>query len=417
MTLLQKIVGLVLLLVMSLLLMADTLITSSIIPQLQAEFAVSKIMIGVMGSAFVLVGAVVGLYSGYLTDRYNRKYLMVGAVILGELPCIATGIHVLTPNFATLLFWRLLTGFGIGAVYPITMSLLSDFFPPQHRAKANALAELSWIFGTLLGPILGGLAIETDYGWRLAFLMAGVPNVILALIFLLGFREPLREGSLEGDVETRASGETYRAGVEAVLSKRSNLFLFLQSIPGSIPWGLLPFWLITYFVTERSLTQAQATGIWESFSIVALVGILSWSVLGDILHRRYQRGALYTVCVASFTGIVSFGVLINLNLGFSLLIVLIPLTALGIGAPATNVRSWLMNSNDPERRGSVFALFFLSDSVGKGLGPAIGGMIAALLGSLHMAVNAAVGIWLLHVLLMALGARYYQPLQTVREAA
>ena len=407
---LGKISGLALLLVMILFLTADTLIIASIVPQLRAEFGVSDTMIGFLGSAFVLTGAVVGLYAGFMADRLSRKWLMVAAVGVGVALGIACGIYALTQHFYALLGLRILAGIGIGATYPITMSLLSDYFPPQHRAKANALAEITWLIGTLLGPVMGSFAVTTDYGWRLAFLIAALPNVVLLALFILLYREPPRDGSMVED-ETAATTGDYRAGFRAIFQSKSNLFFFLQGIPGSLPWGLLPFWLISYFVTDRGFAQAEATAIWEGFAIVSLVGVLAWAGLGDAIHKANPKRAVYAVCAAAFTGIASFLILFHMNLPYHLAVVLIPLTALGIAAPSTNLRSWLMNSNPAGRRGAVFAVFFLSDSVGKASGPFIGGVLASSLGSMHMAINVAVGFWFLHVALMTLGARHYKPME------
>ena len=103
-----------LLFVMSMLLFADQMIMSAILPELSREYGASETTLGLIGSAFTLVGAFVSIVFGYLTDKVSRKALLVFVVLLGEVPCIMTGIPFFTGSIESLTVLRILTGLGLG---------------------------------------------------------------------------------------------------------------------------------------------------------------------------------------------------------------------------------------------------------------------------------------------------------------
>lgn len=389
---------------MSFFLMADMYITPAIIPELSKEYGVSSDMIGWAGTAFMLLGAIMGLLFGYLNDRVSRKKLLIIAVAVGEVPCLLTGIAGITYNFEMFVLMRTLTGFGIGGIYPITFSLLSDYVSDKNRGKASAVVDIAWGLGIMSGPLLASYALTTDYGWRLAFIIAAVPSFPLIIIYWFSASEPTRGQSEQGQAEHSQSIAQEQGlsliGFKGILSNKTNVFLFLQGIPGSIPWGLLPFWIITFFREERNFSAQDATMIWEVFGIATVVGGLMWAMLGDYL---FQRRAKYVAILCS--SMILLGMLpeyLLLNITFEQQWNYWALAIMGglfISVASSNTRALLMNVNSPNQRGRVFSFYNFFDSIGKGLGPAIGGLILASTSDYQLMVNIAVSFWILCALL------------------
>lgn len=386
---------------MSFFLMADMYITPAIIPELSQEYGVSSDAIGWAGTAFMLLGAVMGLLFGYLNDRFSRKKLLLIAVAVGEVPCLLTGLAGVTYNFEMFVLMRTLTGFGIGGIYPITFSLLSDYVSDKNRGKASAMVDIAWGLGIMSGPLLASYALTTDYGWRLAFILAALPSFPLMLIYWFSATEPKR-GQSERHLDTITSDRVSLAGFKQIFSNKTNVFIFLQGIPGSIPWGLLPFWIITFFRQERDFSAQDATMIWEVFGIATVIGGLMWASLGDYL---FQRRAKYVAILCSsmiFIGMIPEYLLLNIEFSqqwnyWALAI----MGGLFISVASSNTRALLMNVNAPHQRGRVFSYYNFFDSIGKGLGPAIGGIILASTSDYQLMVNIAVSFWLLCALLYA----------------
>ena len=89
--------------------------------------------------AFWIIGGSVSLFIGYFTDIVSRKKLLIVSMLFGEIPCFLTGFVETYQQF----FWlRALTGIGIGAIIPITYSLLADYFPSNMRSAATGYLGL-----------------------------------------------------------------------------------------------------------------------------------------------------------------------------------------------------------------------------------------------------------------------------------
>jgi MFS family permease len=395
-------ISLALMILLSFFLMADMFITPAIVLELAQEYDVATGTVGIAGSAFMLLGSVMGLYFGYANDRFSRKRLLIFTVLLGETACLLTGVAALTNDFTSFVLMRLLTGIGVGGIYPITFSLLSDYVSEKHRAKACAGVDIAWGLGMLSGPLLAGIALQTDYGWRLAYILAAVPSFPLLVLYALIAREPERGASEAGHQQGVDQAAFGLSDLKLVFSNRTNILLFLQGIPGSVPWGVLPFWLITFFREARGFEATAATSIWELFGIATVIGGLLWAIMGDWL---FNKRAAYTAVMCTLVialGMVPIYLLLNIEWSaLSHYLLLVVAGGMLISVASANVRALLMNVNTPNHRGSVFAVYNFADNIGKGIGPALGGLVLATASDYQLMVNMAVSCWLLCVVFFA----------------
>ena len=284
-------ITLALMVLMSFFLQCDLYITPAIVPELAAEFGVAKESISYVASAFTLIGAALSIIFGYFSDKSSRKMLLIGVVLIGEIPCLLTGFKPLTTSFQGFVILRVLTGIGVGGIYPLLFSLVSDYFTDKHRATAVAVVDIAWAMGIMVGPIMAGFGLASGYGWRLAFIMAAVPNFPVVVLFALIAKSPERGATEAAIAEAIQNGATYKHRIKIsdfkyVFNNRTNIFLFLQGIPGTIPWGVLTFWVITYFKETQGMGQAEATLIWELFGVGAVAGGLLWAIAGDRLFTK-----------------------------------------------------------------------------------------------------------------------------------
>ncbi len=395
-------ITLFLLVSMSIFLFADQRIMSAILPELSKEYNIDEKVLGFIGSAFILVGAFVSIFFGYFTDKISRKKLLIIVVIVGEIPCILTGIEFFTQSIEMFTMLRILTGIGIGGIYPISFSLISDYFSEEHRASASAWLGLSWVVGMMLGPALAGY-LTNSYGWRIAFILAAAPNIPIALIFGLYAREPERGRTEEALEKLIQEGETYKQKISLkdfkfIFSNKTNILTFLQGIPGTIPWGILGYWMILYLEKTRNFSKEDATTAFLVLGIGAAVGSVFFAWIGEKIYQK-KYSALPILCgLGILIGVVPAFLFININFtnpqGSELIIFysLAFLTGFLVSVPSANVKAILMNVNRPEHRGSVFAVFNITDNLGQGFGPAIGGMLVSS-GYLFM-MNFAIAWWI-----------------------
>ena len=397
---LRDLVPLSLLFVMTTLLYADQMIMSAIIPELAKEFRVTESLLGYVGSAFTLVGAVVSIIFGYSTDKMSRKTLLVLLILVGEIPCILTGVPYFTQNIESFALLRILSGIGLGGIYPITFSLLADYFKEHNRAAASAWMGVAWSVGAMAGVSVAGY-MTNIYGWRPSFIIIGAPNILFVLLFLLFAKEPERGRTEDALEELIEKGLVYKqkikfSDLKIILSNKTNLFTFLQGIPGTVPWGILTFWLITFFQEARGVEKEVATTIFLVLGVGSVVGSVVFAYLGDMLYKKNPKFLPVMCGLGILAGIVPAYVLMNLPYGGSMssnivYFVLSFFAGALVSVASANVKAIIMNVNRPEHRGTVFSVFNITDSLGMGMGPAVGGLLLPL-GYVFM-VNFAVFWW------------------------
>jgi MFS family permease len=364
---------------------------------------------------FWLLGGAMAVLAGYLADKVPRKRLLFVTIVVGAVPCLCTAFARSADQFVLL---RALTGIGIGAVLPLTYSLLGDLFSARGRPVAAAWVGLAMGVGIAGGQVFAGIAGPTA-GWRMPFIAVAVPNLVLAVIFLLVTREP-RRGSAETELQSAMEhGAEYEERIKLgdlkkILSNRTNQLVFFQGIVGSIPWGIFFTYLVDYYHANKGYSVESATLLVTLFGAGAILGGFFGGLLGGRLYRQ-RTSRLPALCGAAvLAGIAPILLIINwtgaeVDLGWAMakLAVLegpgpsiaVPAVVGFIGAvvaamPSSNVKAVLMNVNLPENRGTILGVFNLADDLGKGLAPFVLGSVLAVALGRTMAYNIAVLTWL-----------------------
>lgn len=387
-------VTLVLLVLMSVFLFADQRIMSAILPEISAEYGLDGRMLGFIGSAFTLVGAFMSIGFGWFTDRISRKMLLIIVVAVGEIPCLLTGFEVFTPTAASFIFLRVLTGIGVGGIYPLTFSLIGDYFSEDHRATASAFMGMAWALGMIGGPALAGF-LSPSLGWRMPFILASAPNFPLVIIFAIVAQEP-RRGRAEAEL---AGLEDYNPKItfkdfKRIFTNKTNVLTFIQGIPGTVPWGVLGYWLIFFLETERHMPKEIATMVFTVMGAGTIIGAIAFAIWGERLYKKNPAYMPIMVGIGIVLGTIPVFITINraidnINLYYALSFA----AGFLVSTASANVKAILMNVNAPERRGSVFAVFNITDNLGQGFGPAIGGLMMAA-SSMVFTLNFATLWWI-----------------------
>lgn len=159
---------------------------------LKAEFKMSDSQFGLLGGiAFASVYSTLAIPLAWLADRFSRVWIMTGALAVWS---GFTALCGMAGSFGQLFLCRMGVGVGeAGGVAP-AYSLIADYFPPRHRARALAAFAFGIPLGTAAGTLVGGLLAAT-YGWRTAFIAVGLLGLLLAPLLRLTIRDPKRGGS------------------------------------------------------------------------------------------------------------------------------------------------------------------------------------------------------------------------------
>ena len=324
--------------------------------------------------------------------------LLVG-VLLGEIPCFLTAF---VNSYPQLFAVRVLTGFGIGVILPVASSLIGDYFPSKERGRGFGWFLCATGLGYLTGAGISGV-IGPKFSWRYPFILTAVPNFLLAPLFYLLVKEPKR-----GEVEL---GEFFKAGAvynykvklsdfKRFVTIRTNLYLNLQSIFGCIPWGVLSSWIVTFFVQERGFSIPTATAFGLSFAGMRMFGNICGGYIGDHLSKKrptYRIALCITTILLAIPFIlagIAYPISSDPSLSQVLFLLLFGFFGVSLASIAgPNSRAMFLDVNVPENRGIMLSLANLTDVMGGGIGPVIGGLLADKYGVL-LALITSVLFWI-----------------------
>ncbi|MBW1877085.1 MAG: MFS transporter [Deltaproteobacteria bacterium] len=357
---------------------------------------------------FWMLGGVVAMAVGVMTDRLPRKPLFVAVVLVGELPCFLTGF---VETYEQLYWLRALTGIGIGGALPLAFSLLGDLFGARSRGTAVAVIGFAMGLGIAIGQLIAGF-VGPEHGWRLPFMIVAAPNFLIGLLFAFTVREPERGRTEEALKDRLAEGEVYGARIDLskvgeIFRTPTNLLIFLQGIPGTVPWGVFFVFLNDFYAQEKGYTVQEATLIVMAIGGAAIVGGLVGGILGGWLYNRSPRLLPLLAGGSTLVGIVPTALLLSWPGGsFTVPLILAVLTGFTITITGPCVRTMLLDVNAPETRGTAFALYNLADDLGKGLGPAIIAVLIASFGRLT-AFHVANLFWVFCGIALLVSMRYF----------
>ncbi|MEZ5894528.1 MAG: MFS transporter [Parvularculaceae bacterium] len=266
------------------------------LPDIKAEMHVSDTVLGlVSGLAFVAIYSVLGIPIAWAADRYNRRNII--AIGFGFWS-VMTAISGFAANIWQLAAARLLMGAGEAAGLSPSASMISDFFRAERRALAMAIfGTSSAISGIIFFPLVGWIG-ET-YGWRQMFIAAGVPGMLLALLFFLTVREPAR-GDKEA-VATPFKAADVSETARFLMNSRSYLLLVAGATFMGANLYATAAWAPTFLsrVHGMNLTEiASVIGIIRG--CVATLGILAGGLLIDRIGRTNPKLRARIPAIACF---------------------------------------------------------------------------------------------------------------------
>ena len=156
----------------------DVLLIGFLVGPISREFALAPAQVGLVASAG-FVGMFFGAaISGRLADRYGRRLIFQGTLILFSIGAVLSAI---APTFETLLLARIVAGLGLGGELPVVATLVSEFSPRAQRGRMIVLLESFWAYGTLAAGLVA-LFVLPQFGWRGAFVVAALPALYVAYL-------------------------------------------------------------------------------------------------------------------------------------------------------------------------------------------------------------------------------------------
>ncbi|WP_207796704.1 spinster family MFS transporter [Sphingomonas oleivorans] len=375
---------------------------------IKTELGLSDTQLGALGGlAFALFYTALGIPIAWAADRRSRTWIMTVSLALWSAFTALCGV---AGNFWQLFLCRLGVGVGeAGGVAP-AYALISDYFPRESRARALAFYSFGIPIGSALGIFLGGW-IASSVDWRTAFLTVGLAGVVLAPLFRLVVREPMR-GRYDppaARTEPAALGE-----VMATLARKPAFWLlaFGASSSSTVGYGLI-FWLPSFFGRSFGLKLFDLSLFYGSIIFIGgMVGVWCGGWLGDRLGSRDPKyyalvpASAFVIAVPLYVA----GVMAPAKeLAFLLFLVPQALALMWLGP----VLSAIQHLVPPNMRATASASFlFINNLIGIGFGTLFFGLVSDALAarfgdqSLRYAILIGLGFYLIAAALLALASRH-----------
>lgn len=372
---------LVLLLVVYVFNFVDRQILSILAQPIKAELNLTDAQLGWLGGfAFAFVYTVLGIPAALMAQKLGRVRLITAALLVWSAATAACG---LATSWFTLALGRFGVGVGeAGGVAP-SQSLISDLYPPAHRARAMAVFSLGVPLGSGLGIMFGGLLAAT-FDWRHAFVTIGLAGVVFAPLFFFGTRRH--------DVQTQTDRVPALDRLRRLMRNRSLWLISLgASLSSVIGYGLM-FWLPSVFMRSFKATLVSAS---FSFGLIVLIGgaigILSGGFVADRLGAKSPRAfvlvpaAAYLLCIPAYGVVLMMpGFAFDTGAGFVLLILAQALGLVWMGPVLASLHHVV---EAPDRALASAVFLFVTNLIGLGFGSWIMGLISDYL-SYNYAANA-----------------------------
>ncbi len=272
----------------------DRNILTAVLPQLKADRMVTNnVQAGALFTYFLISYSLVSPIMGWLGDRWRRTWLLGLGVGLWSLATVGTAF---ARDYQHLVLARALLGVGEATYGVIAPAILMDLFARERRARIFSAFYLAMPIGSALGLGLGS-TIATHWGWRMAFLVVGVPGLIAAFA-AFALPEPVR-GASEG-----VDPDRLRAHEKAGASREDYVDLMVNSSYTYSVFGMCAYtfaiggmlvWVPTFLISTRGMEQGHAGRLLGLVTLAAaVVGMTIGGRVADRLSKTNPR-ALFLV--------------------------------------------------------------------------------------------------------------------------
>ena len=351
---------------------------------IKVDLLLTDTQLGLLGGlAFALLYTSVGLPIARIAERSNRVNLISIAIIVWS---GFTALCGFAQTFVQLLLFRAGVGIGEAGLSPAAHSLISDYFEPRRRASALAVYGLGIPIGAMIGTVAGGWIAE-NLDWRWAFMLVGLPGIVVALSLRAFVKEPRRQNTAQlPGISVRHEAAELWGTIKTLMGRWPSSHVVLGvTVLSFADYGIGTF-AAPYFVREFGLGLATV-GLFMG----VVVGVSSGlgTLLGGVVSDWLGKRSLAAYALVPAIGIVIAAPIYMLaytqndwHRAVALLVLPAILGSLYLG-PSFGV---IQNTVGVRQRATATAvLLFVVNLIGLGGGPPFVGWIIDQLAAWHFA--------------------------------
>ena len=245
---------------------ADRYVITTVMESIRLDLHLTDSGVALLtGVALALFYVTIGIPVSALADRYSRRNIIAGALLAWSVLTVLTGFTI---SFSQMLLARIGVGIGESGGTPPSTSMLADTFRPAQRPAALTVFALGSCLGAWIGADVAGRVADL-YGWRHAFVVLGIPGVVLAALIFLTVREPPRGAMDERPAATATPHVPLWRALGWLLRQRATMHLMMGGAVTALwGWGLM-WWTPTYLQRAYGLSAGQAGAILGPMHLIA----------------------------------------------------------------------------------------------------------------------------------------------------
>ncbi len=317
----------------------DRAVVNILAEPIKNDLGLADWQLGLMsGLAFAIFYTVLGIPIARLAERKNRPMIIGTAVAVWS---GFTALSGMANSFLQLVIFRIGVGVGEAGCTPPAHSLIADYVPKEKRASALAFYSMGTPLGGLLGLVMGGLVADA-YGWRAAFLVAGAPGIIFALLCWFTLKEP-RKLIAQHSIAIQSTQVTFGETLKYLATKKTFWLIALgAAIKAFIGYGHAPFTASFFLRVHGEEVKALAEGFGlQSIGFLGLAlglmggtaGAVSAYLGGQIADKYAKTDLRGYVVVPAFASLLAVPIYILFTIN---------LIGLGLGPLAVGILSDVM---------------------------------------------------------------------------
>lgn len=350
---------------------------------IKAELGINDTGFGLLtGFGFALLYTMVGIPVARLAERRNRVRIIAVSVAfwsaMTALCGLATDISifgVVIGGFWILLLFRVGVGVGEAGCTPPANSLISDYFAPAARSSALGYYAMGVTLGTMLASLIGG-PVTDAFGWRIAFVVLGLPGVAVGLILWVTMKEPPR-GYTDPSSAPTPEALGFSDAMREMLAKPSYWTMTAGATVASFCSYAIGSFITLYVVRSFELTSGQASVYFTApASLAAAIGTFAMGWLAMRLRKRNVAAIAWLAAgglvlavpfyLLAFTTDTAWICVLGLSLaGFSMYGYLAAQYTISQGVVSSRVRAT-----------ATAVLLFVINLLGYGFGPLFAGLVS-----------------------------------------
>ena len=355
-------------------------------------FGISGAMVGTVVTIYGVGRLLANVPSGYLSQRYGRKPLLMGGPIIVMVGSVGAA---LAEGFVSLLIWRFLQGLGTGVYLTASMASMADISPPHRRAMNMALYQSSLQLGASVGPSVGGFA-AWYFGYASVFWFYAGVALLAAVTAAVSFEDTIDKAEARKPLPSSVSKRGMMTAPFTALCLLSCVVFFTRTA--------CLFQLIPLLGAESFGLDLGTIGV--ALTLCAFMNFAMAPVTAPLIDKFGARANVFWSTLATALSLITFYVSTT-PFGFWLAVLLLG-AATGVNYPA--ISTFAIAALPRERFGPGMGVQRTFGDVGFVIGPVIVGWLSDITGGSHWA-----GVWVNIALLgaaatvFAVGSRGMRP--------